>query len=214
KDHIGGADTIIKNFGVKKVIVPNYGKQSKQYSQFVSAMLKMKLESDILTETMEFTLDNTEFTLYPPLLEYYDYNSLGDENDENDDTESDIPNENDFSIVVRAEHGENNFLFAADAAKGRLGELMANEDIMAVKYDFLKVPYHGRYSKRSLEFIDAVKPKYAVITCSADSGDKSGDQRVISALEKNGAEVYLTPNGGVYCVSNGYAMSMIQPFGF
>jgi beta-lactamase superfamily II metal-dependent hydrolase len=48
KDHVGGADTIIRNFDVKEVIVPNYGKQSKQYSQFVSAAVTTEIENKII----------------------------------------------------------------------------------------------------------------------------------------------------------------------
>jgi beta-lactamase superfamily II metal-dependent hydrolase len=72
------------------------------------------------------------------------------------------------------------------------------------------VPYHGRYTKRSREFIDAINPKYAVITCSSDFTDKSGDNRIISALEKTGAEIFLTPKGDVCCISDGRAMIMKQ----
>jgi beta-lactamase superfamily II metal-dependent hydrolase len=199
KDHVGGADIILKNFRVNEVIVPDYGKTSKQYAQFNSAVLETGALRLILTQTIQFTLDGAEFSLYPSRLAYYDYS-------EDDDTAGeDIPNENDFSIVVSAKHGGNNFLFAADAMDSRLGELLSDENIANTKYDYLKVPYHGKYTDGCIELIDAVKARYAVITCSADPSDKSADDRVISALEHIGAEVFLTVNGGVYCVSNGEA---------
>ena len=206
KDHVGGADTIIRNFDVKEIIVPDYGKQSKQYAQFVSAMLTMNLKPNILTETTEFTLDNAIFTVYPPQLEYYDYSGDDANNEDVDNEDESISNENDFSIVISVTHGSNNFLFTGDAMDERLGELLSDEDIMTTAYDYLKVPYHGRYNERNIEFINAIKPQYAVITCSSDSSDGSGDERVVSALEEAGAEVYLTTNGNVYCVSNGDLM--------
>ncbi|MCL2774955.1 MAG: MBL fold metallo-hydrolase [Oscillospiraceae bacterium] len=208
KDHVGGASAIIQNLDVKEVIVPNYGKQSKQYDRFIAAMNEAGLELNILTETMEFTLDNSVFTVYPPQLAYYDY-SGDNANDEDNDVENGItPNENDFSIVVSVKHGNNNFLFTGDAMGERLGELLLDENIMNTQYDYLKVPYHGRYNEGCIKFINAIKPKYAVMTCSSDPTDGSGDDRVVSALEEAGVGVYLTKNGDVYCVSNGETLMM------
>jgi len=202
KDHVGGADTIIKNFGVKEVIVPNYGKESRHYARFNAAMLAMRLENSILTEITEFILDNSIFILYPSQLEYREYSDMSDdEYDEDDEIEEENkPNENDFSIVVSVNHGDNYFLFAADATAERLDELLSDENIVNTKYDFLKVPHHGKYNKRSLEFINAVSPKYAVITCSLD---KPADKKLISVLEETKADVYLTTNGNIYCISGG-----------
>lgn len=206
KDHVGGADTIIENFTVKEVIVPNYGKESKQYEQFITSIDAAKIELCILTEILEFNINDMKFTLYPSQQEYYYFSSSdadGEEDDdenENDDENDNIPNENNFSIVTSVKHGNNNFLFTGDAKSKRLKELLSIGDIVNTKYNFLKVPHHGQYNKRSTEFIYMIKPEYAVITCSSK---KPSDERVVAALEDAGAEIYSTVDGNVYCKSNG-----------
>jgi len=219
KDHVGGAGAIINNLTVKEVIVPNYGKESKHYNRFAAAMNESGIEQNILKETLKFTLDNTEFTVYPPQQEYYYYSDGStaedddeydeDENEENEDEDDDeninIINENNFSLVVNITHGNNNFLFTGDAKAQRLKELFFIEDIVNTRYDFLKVPHHGQSNKRSAEFIYAIMPKYAVITCSLKN---PADNNIVAALEDVGADIYFTPNGNVYCKSNGYSLIM------
>ena len=213
KDHAGGAGSIIRNLAVKEVIVPNYGKESKHYDRLIAAMEEAELESSILTETIEFTLDGAEFTVYPAQREYFYY----DDDDESEDYDEDledsedenisITNENNYSIVVSVSHGENHFLFTGDAKSARLKELFATEEIMSADYDFLKVPHHGRYNKRAIDFIYMLKPEYAVITCSAD-GYYPADKRVITALEDSGSEIYFTADGNVHCISDGMNLTV------
>ena len=214
KDHVGGAGAIIQNFTVSEVIVPNYGKDSKHYERFAEAMAEKELEYNVLIETLELTLDGIQFIIYPPNQEYYYY---GDETDDEEDEDNDgddeddenksedVPKENNFSLVVSVTHGNNNFLFAGDAKSKRLKELLSIGEILATRYDFLKVPHHGRYNKRSEEFIYMTKPEYAVIT---DSADNPADERVVAALEAVDAEIYFTSDGNFYCRSDGYSISI------
>jgi beta-lactamase superfamily II metal-dependent hydrolase len=201
KDHIGGAHAVINNLEVKEVIAPDYGKESKHYDRFINAAINAGLEILVLKETLEFTLDNAEFTVYPPKSPYFHYDYDDDDLDDDDENdEADITNENNYSIAVSVKHGENNFLFTGDAKSKRLKELLSERDIIFTDYDFLKVPHHGNYNKRSTEFINFISPEYAVITCSLKN---MPDGRVISALENTGAEIYLTADGDVHCKSDG-----------
>ena len=216
KDHVGGAHVIINNLDVKEAVVPNYGKESKHYDRFIAAVNDAKIEQTILKEIIKFTLDGVEFTIYPSHSEYHYYGNSDiddeqdddeyeDENekDDDDDIGENITNENNFSLAVSINHGENNFLFTGDAKSKRLKELMSAEDIANTRYDYLKVPHHGRYNKRSEEFIYTVRPKYAVITCYPEN---PSDERVVAALENIGAEIYFTTNGGIYCESDGQSL--------
>ena len=214
KDHVGGAGEIVNNFEVREVFVPDYGKSSKPYDRFISAMDDAGLEYQALTGQESIVLDGVEFTIYPALREYHDFRIDGDEEDDEYDGEdggegdggSDL-SDNDFSLVIRAVHGNNDFLFAGDAIAGRLADLLATKDITDREYDFLKVPHHGRYNRNSEEFIQAISPAYAVIT---DSSDDPADERVLSALAETGAVVFSSQNGDVYCVSDGETLKVTQ----
>jgi len=224
KDHVGGASELINNLTVKETIMPNYLKESKQYERFINAMITSGLDRTVLKETLKFTLDNIEFTLYPSRQGYYEFRQTyetGNENEEDnaedngEDEAGDIDiidinditvKENDFSIVISVKHGNNNFLFTGDAMSERLGELLSTEEIADTDFSFLKIPHHGRYNKRSEEFIYTIRPEYAVITCSSDN---PADKRIIASLKDIDAGIYLTQNGDVYCISNGKAITIM-----
>ena len=212
KDHIGGAHVIIDYLDVKEVIVANYSKESRHVERLVSAVNNAGLESIVLKDTLRFMLDNAEFILYPAQSEYHHYaadNNIDEEDDdydedngeeEDENEETDVTNENNFSIVISVSHGSNSFLFTGDAKARRLREILAESEIINTDFNFLKVPHHGRHNRRSVEFINVIRPAYAVITCSVDNPP---DRRVTAALENIRAEIFLTQDGGVYAKSDG-----------
>ncbi|MDR2571286.1 MAG: hypothetical protein LBD23_13505, partial [Oscillospiraceae bacterium] len=126
---------------------------------------------------------------------------LGDEGDDDTDTSSDADvNVNNYSLVTSINHGNNNFLFAGDAKARRIREILETEEIAITEFNFLKVPHHGVYNRRSTEFIHAISPGHAVIT---DSPERPADERIIAALNDVGAKIYTTKNGNIYIISNG-----------
>lgn len=179
QDHVGGATKVINNIEIGQIITPDYIGIGSEYEKFIEAMEENGLEAVKLKKNMSFTLDDVLFEVYPPMRSEYE--------------ESD----NDYSIVISVTHGENTFLFAGDAETDRLGELPRQ---FGQEHDFLKVPHHGKYDKGSDQFLNSVKPKYAVITCSEKN---PAEPQILELLEKLGCEVYLTTNGNVHAVSDG-----------
>lgn len=186
KDHIGGAAKLIKNKEIKKVIEPDYSKESKEYTNLIEALDEKDIKPKVLTKNMSFELDDANFTIYPPLKSDYGEDAS-----------------NEFSLVVSITHGNNKFLFAGDAQNDRLNELLSQIDDL--NSTFLKVPHHGRLDENSNKFFKKVKPKYAVITCS----DKNPpDDEVVKYLENIGTKVYLTSKGQVTCSSDGIELNI------
>ncbi|MDR0462778.1 MAG: MBL fold metallo-hydrolase [Pseudomonadales bacterium] len=201
-DHVGGAHALINNLDVKKVIVPNYSRESRHVERFEAAMNDAELDPFVLIETMRLELDSVVFLINPSLLEYAHF-SIGEDSGGDD-----------FSIVVAITHGENNFLFTGDAEENRLEELLKNDEIMNLNYDFLKVPRHGRHNSRSIEFINVVSPRYAVITgfhpdsISYYYPERPADIRIIEALMLIDAEIFYTMSVGVLIRSDGDEISV------
>ncbi|MBF0409197.1 MAG: MBL fold metallo-hydrolase [Candidatus Riflebacteria bacterium] len=108
---------------------------------------------------------------------------------------------NDCSIVVKLTFGEIEFLFAGDALDTSEREMLNAK--LNLKADVLKVAHHGRGLVCSREFLNAVSPKYAIITCGEDSKD-SCDREVEDKLETIGAEVFKTSDHGtIHILSDG-----------
>ena len=187
KDHIGGVPEVLQNIPVKQVIQPDYEGSGDHYSKYLSSLQEHQIQPDTLTEQVDFTMGDAEFSVIPP-----------------GQTNAQIRTDNDFSLVVSLLHGENSFLFTGDAQDLRISELLKAG---LQQYDYLKVPYHGKSLPINRMFYDTVKPKIAVITCSEKNPE---EKDTVQLLEKAGAKVYLTRNGNVVCKSDGIDLTVTQ----
>ena len=188
KDHVGGADHVLKDVGAEQIFQPDYEGDSGQYQEYLEALDAAGQQPELVTDTRSLSFDGAECLIYPPQKQEYE------------------EEDNDFSLVTSMACGKVCFLFAGDCEKERLKELLQQEEF-ALAHDVLKVPHHGRKEKNSEEFIKAVSPKAAVIT---DSKEKPADEEVCRALEEAGAEVYFTEDGTVTCLCDGVNFQMIQ----
>ncbi|HPE95140.1 MAG TPA: MBL fold metallo-hydrolase [Bacillota bacterium] len=186
-DHVGGAAAIIAGIEVKNVIQPNYEEKSDEYLAYIAALETAGITPTVLTEDMTVTLNDATIKLYAS-----DRSQYTDYKDEN------------ASIIITMQHGDNSFLFASDAQSERLAELVkANLG----SFTFLKVPDHGTLNDKSEAFINMVSANIAAITCSSKNPASSD---VISYLKNAGATVYLTANGAIKLTSNGSSLSVKQ----
>lgn len=188
KDHVGGADRILEAVEVERVLEPDYESDSGQTREYKEALEALGLEPEKVTDTLVLDFPGTECTVYPPRQEDYE------------------EEDNDFSLVISLRFGNEGFLFAGDCEKERLSELLAEKDL-ELRHQVLKVPHHGREEKNSDKFLLAVSPEAAVITCSEE---KEPDKEILELLSQLGAEVYLTSEGTVTCVTDGSSLEFFQ----
>lgn len=186
-DHVGGADKVLDKFNVKNVIQSDCPQNSEDYREYIDMLNKKNITPVTVRNDMTFLLDNVQYTIDPP----------------EETTYVEKPSNN-SSLVISAVHGENRFLFTGDAENARLQELINKGNL---EHTFLKVPYHGFYQTILPQFLNLVKPKYAVIT----SSDKQTESKeTLDALEAVGTKVYLTRNGKVTVKSDGENMVVLQ----
>lgn len=185
KDHIGGADKIIRAMNVKSLIHSSYNPNTKQYKQYMKASEEIQLVPKILREPLDFSINEAHFTLYPPENLHY-------------------KEDNDYSLVLSVVYKENSFLFAGDAEEERLLELMSMKQL---KHTFLKVPHHGKYNNQTKMFLEQVNPEYSVITSSDAEPPK---KKTLAILDSLNSKTFLTSKGTVYCTSDGENLKIIQ----
>lgn len=186
KDHIGGVPEVIENIPIGEIIVPKYEGTSDEYFNYLSSIEENNITPAELTENMSFMLDDVLFEVYPPQSKSY--------------SESD----NDFSLAISATHGTNRCLFTGDAQSERLSEILEQTD---GEYDLLKVPHHGKYDNYTKRFLETVKPRYSLISCSEKN---PADEKTIKALEAVGSDIYYTVNGDILAVSDGENITVTQ----
>ena len=195
KDHVGGADVLLEQMPVKKIIMPDYVGTSTEYTDFMATLEKKTKESEIsvsrLTEDMTL-----EFGTSTVLIESPSSYEIPEGNVEYD---------NDFSLITTVTHGSNVLLFMGDAEKKLTREWLDKGS--AVDCDFIKMPHHGVYSSSLLELLDATKPEYAAI-CTSDKNP--AEERTLELLRSMGATYMETKNGDITITSDGIDVKVVQ----
>ena len=109
---------------------------------------------------------------------------------------------NDMSIVVRIDYGETSIIVTGDAEEA--SEYMMIDSGMPLKADVLRIAHHGSTYSTSEEFLKAVSPRYAVISCGEGNAYFHPHGRVLNLLKVNDVWLFRTDlQGTVKCVSDG-----------
>lgn len=181
-DHIGGLENIIKTFQVGTIYIPNAISTSKTYESLLKtiseknlSVKKAKCDTSILQE------EDLEVKIISPCNSNYD--SL-----------------NNYSVVLKITYKDNTFLFMGDAE-----ELIEKEIKEDVESDVIKVGHHGSDTSSSIDFVNRVNPKYAVISVGSNNKYNHPREEVVLRWESVGAKIYRTDiNGVINISSDGY----------
>lgn len=182
EDHIGSMDDVINNYDIENFYMP-----------------------DVLTTTKTFenmldSLEEKSMTYKVP--EIGDKFYLGDSCIEVLFLDDDEDNLNDSSIILRLTHGNISALFMADAGVLVEEEIMDGYDNL--KSDLIKIGHHGSSYSSSLEFLEFINPKYAVISVGKNNIYKHPSNDILKRLEKNNIKIYRTDlDGSVIFESDG-----------
>ena len=184
KDHVGGAAKLLGSVEVDRVLQNGFPGSSSEYRKYLRVLAEAGIEPETVRETVSFTLDGVVYTVEPPQRERYD-------SDES----------NNASLIVTAEHGDNRLVFMGDAQTARIAEYLSASPPPC---GFLKVPHHGQKEKLMDALLAALRPQYAVITCSAAEPEAASTAELLAAA---GAETFLTRLGAVRILSDGVTLT-------
>lgn len=110
--------------------------------------------------------------------------------------------ENDNSIVIRLKYYRNSVLFMGDCGFDCEQSIM--DSGMKVSADIIKIGHHGSGYSSSANFLDAVKPKYAVISVGAGNSYGHPTNQTLARLAQRNIKVYRTDmNGTVKAMIDG-----------
>ena len=115
---------------------------------------------------------------------------------------------NDMSIVLRVDYGANSLIFIGDAE--RMIEYMMVDSGLPLAADVLKIAHHGSRYSSTKEFIDAVHPRYAVISCGRNNGYGHPHEETLSKLA-NAVILRTDTHGTIIMRSDGNDIRIIAP---
>ncbi|MBI4962827.1 MAG: DNA internalization-related competence protein ComEC/Rec2 [Desulfomonile tiedjei] len=105
---------------------------------------------------------------------------------------------NDASVVCRVEYGDVSFLFTGDIEREGERELLAAGVPLAATV--LKVAHHGGKTSTNRDFLEAVRPKIAVISCDGADLGAFPNQQVVERLASAGVQIFITGRDGAVTV--------------
>lgn len=187
KDHIGGADQIIRSKNVGKVYTTYLSKDSDDITEYYKALKEKGYKDLIVKDVISFKEDGVVYTIYPPEAVNYK-SSLS----------------NNSSLAIKVQCADKTMLFTGDAEEERINELISTDGL---ECDVLKMPHHGRLKKNLDEFLNRVNPKYAIITASKKDHE---DAETVGLLDERGVETYITRDGDITIKMNAEGITIEQ----
>lgn len=187
EDHIGSLDSVIEAFSVDTVMLPNVTANTRTFQDVLTAIDEKGLSITVPEVGETYSLGYASFTVLGPVSDYGD-------------------NLNDWSIALKVTYGDTRFLFTGDAeADAEADMLNTGLDLSA---DVYQVGHHGSRTSSSSAFLDAINPRYAVISCGAGNDFGHPHQETLAALAARNIEVYRTDlQGTVVATTDGSNIS-------
>ena len=187
-DHIGGLASALNAVPVEILYTPVLEYDSKAFSAMMTYADFQGTYVDVPMEGDTFPLGSATVTVLHCWPEAWQ--------------------NNDMSIVLRVAYGSNSFIFTGDAES--MSEYMMVDSGLPLNADVLKVAHHGSRYSSTQEFIDAVSPTYAVISCGKDNGYGHPHSQTLERLAES---VILRTDmyGTIILRSDGTTISIVAP---
>ena len=168
---------------VNNIIIGKQYKSSENYEEFIKIVKEKKINVKIVEGGEKVSIEDN---LYFDIIWPFSDNMISDNSINNN------------SLVCKLNYKNYSMLFTGDieaiAEKAILKKYSKNLNIL--KSDILKVAHHGSKTYSITEFIEKIKPKYAIIGVGEDNKFGHPSDSTIQNLEKANIRIYRTDKMG------------------
>lgn len=181
QDHIGGLVGVLKQIPVKEVIDPGVAHTSQTYENNLTIIDEKDIKFTAGRAGMTRNLGGgaTMKILHPDSPSRHDLNNA--------------------SIVVKIDFGRVSFLLTGDAGSEAEKEMRGR--VYNLRSTVLKVGHHGSSSSTSREFLNAVRPKVAVISVGTANAYDHPHDETLQNLANAGADIFRTDLQGTIIIT-------------
>ncbi len=171
-DHVGGMLDIVDSYSFDKIMAPTAKpyKCTHEFDDLLASLHKQGKKITVPKAGETFKLGSAQVTVIGPVTTYNDWKRADN-----------------HSLVLRVVYGDHSFLFTGDIYGQAESDIMDRVD---VRSEVLKLSHHGAITSSSEEWLDAVKPQFAVISNKELSG------QVKSRLQNRNIPFYFTGQDG------------------
>lgn len=179
-DHIGGMDVILYKFDCETIFMTDEEKDTATYRDVIDTIENKIYKKTLPVVGEQYRLGDAEFTILAPSQMREDSNNN--------------------SIALMLTHGNNTFLFTGDAEEDEESDIVKLD--LPAGIDVYKTGHHGSKSSSSEELLNAITPKYAVISCG--EGNKYGHPhaQTLNNFRMMGIQVFRTDEQGTIAASS------------
>jgi competence protein ComEC len=182
-DHIQGLTDVARNFGVRCALFARTPMQDPEYAELAQVLQKRSIPTMKLSRGDLLSIGGVEIeALFP-----------------NGDSDPDAVSDNDHSLVLRLVYGSRRFLLTGDVERHAENEMLATPEFLSA--DVIKVPHHGSHTSSTQQFIDAVRPEFAIISVGRRSRFGHPHKDVVERWMNSGANVMTTGENGMISAS-------------
>ncbi len=193
-DHIGNAQYIVENYPVETVYMTNRAATSKTYTNLITALENSS--ADVVCPSLgeSFDLGGLRSTFLAPVEEYDDANEM--------------------SLVLKCVYGSNSIMLTGDAEHISEGDMLEKWSKDSFKCDILKAGHHGSSSSTTEEFLNAVAPSVAVISCGEGNTYGHPHEETMDRFAERKITVYRTDiDGNIVAKLNGTTIEITTESG-
>lgn len=177
-DHMGGMAEVINSFEIGVVYTPNNGNDNittTWYMDFLNAVdeKNVKWEYPKVGEILKIGEADLQF-LAPNASSY--------------------TNNNNYSIATKIVFGNTKILLTGDAEELAENEMLNNG--YNIEADVFKAAHHGSDTSNTKEFLQAVNPKYVIISCKTGNTYGHPKKKTMELFQEMKLNVYRTDESG------------------
>ena len=183
-DHMGGLPAILRNFRPRELWVGN-NPPVAAYRELLQQASDLGVKIRQFHTGDRFSLGETGFRVLAPSADYHP----GPQPANND------------SLVLQARYRETSILLAGDAEDPEEQRILAQDRAQSgIQSTILKVGHHGSRTSTRPEFLSAVNPAWAVISCGRRNRFGHPREEVLAELQSAHARTFRTDIEGATCL--------------
>lgn len=188
-DHYGSCTQIMKKFDVDAIILHEDFAYDYPYDKYIRNAKKNGTEVILTKVGDSFVFDGcADFEIIGP--EYTDADDL-----------------NESSLCFRVVYEDTAFMFTGDAEQRTESYMLSGGK--PLKADVLKAGHHGSSTSNSREFVTAVNPEWAVVSCAEKNDYGHPHREVVALFNELDIEMLKTHrDGNIVFVSDGKKVSL------
>ncbi|MBI5798882.1 MAG: MBL fold metallo-hydrolase [Candidatus Yonathbacteria bacterium] len=186
-DHVGGLPSVFERYSIGRVVMTGVLHTTPEYLELLQQIRDTSTPTTIVDHPFVEAIGSVRLQYLWPRTSI---------------AKRSVPELNNASIILRMVYGDTSFLFIGDSESSVEDALIAAN--VSREATVLKVGHHGSDTSTSEIFLDAVHPRFAMISVGRKNKFGHPSRRILRRLERAGVEVHRTDKEGrIRFVSDG-----------